>query len=88
MAAIKLRPWGARSLPREGQRVRLTMLRDLELWQGSRRICYTEGEVYTGYVAAISDEGLLDLITDDGRQLRIYARDEALTIELITPKSL
>ncbi|MEI7768669.1 MAG: hypothetical protein WCI67_01710 [Chloroflexales bacterium] len=86
MIKLELAPVGSRSqrakaLPRAGQRVRLTVHSAVELWQANLRVQYRAGEVYEGTVAAVIDDGLVDLRTDGGQQMRIYARDAAFEFE-------
>jgi hypothetical protein len=72
---------GGRALPAEGQRVQVTVCRGAELWQGSRRVQYHEGDCYVGSVAAVADDDLLDLLLDDGQPMRVYARDSWFELE-------
>jgi hypothetical protein len=81
LAPIEFRPRRSRALPREGQRVRITVDKEVELWQGSSRVRFYEGDVYEGTVAAVGEDGLLELHVDDGRQLQIHARDVSFVID-------
>ncbi|NNJ11286.1 hypothetical protein EKD04_013170 [Chloroflexales bacterium ZM16-3] len=81
LTPITPRRRGARALPAAGQRLRVAMRSQIELWQGNQRVMYYAGDAYEGTVAAVDDDGLLDLLTDDGEQMRIYAHDPAFELE-------
>ncbi len=84
LAPIVLQPMRrARGLPTEGQRVEVSVCNELELWQGARRVQYRIGDVFEGTVTAVVDNELLDLLTDSGERVRIYAREAAFEIETL-----
>jgi hypothetical protein len=84
LAPIVLQPTRrARGLPNVGQRIEVSVCNELELWQGAQRVQYRVGEVFVGTVMAVVDNELLDLLTDSGEQVRIYAREAAFEIETL-----
>ncbi|NTU80962.1 MAG: hypothetical protein HGA45_16540 [Chloroflexales bacterium] len=82
-APLEFRPRGAKALPQAGQKVLVTVRKDVELWQGSRRVRYCEGESYEGTVADVADDDLIDLYIAGGEQMRIHARDVSFEIEAL-----
>ncbi|MEI6777677.1 MAG: hypothetical protein WCK70_12330 [Chloroflexales bacterium] len=82
LAPIELHFKDKRGFLKEGQRVRLTIRSGIELWQGNLRIQYRDGETYEGMVTFF-DDGLVDLLTDSGELMRVYARDAAFDFEPI-----
>ncbi|NTV62125.1 MAG: hypothetical protein HGA65_01140 [Oscillochloris sp.] len=78
---ITLQPRRSRGLPQVGQQIRLTACKDGEIWQGSRRFSYRSGQVYLGVVMAVAEDGLIDLRTEEGQELRLYQRDTAFEFE-------
>jgi hypothetical protein len=78
---IMFRPRRQRALPAKGQRVVVAVHKTAELWQGRRRVRYSEGEVFVGAVTAVGEDGLLDLQILGGQPMRLHARDAAFSIE-------
>jgi hypothetical protein len=80
---LEFYPRRAKTLPTEGQRVLITIAKDVVLWQGSSRVCYREGEVYDGTVASVEAEGLIGVYTEEGEYMRIHVRDVAFMLEAV-----
>ncbi|NTW02915.1 MAG: hypothetical protein HGA19_16810 [Oscillochloris sp.] len=83
LAPIAFQPRTLKALPKEGQRLRAVACKAGELWQGTQRVQYRVGDTYLGVVAAVSEDGLIDIYTDEGLNLRIYSRDRAFEIKII-----
>lgn len=81
LCPLEFRPRRTKGLPAEGQQVRVLVSKAIELWQGSRRVRYAEGEAFVGTVTAVGTDGLLDMEMLDGRAMRLHARDVAFMIE-------
>jgi hypothetical protein len=83
LARIEFQPRKLKALPGLGQRLQVTAQKAGELWQDSRRLRYRAGDVYTGEVTGVGADGLIDLRTDDGEELRIYSRDKAFELKVL-----
>jgi hypothetical protein len=70
-----------KTLLAEGQAVQVTIRKAIELWQGSGRVRYAEGDVFMSTVMAVGDDGLLDLHILGEQPMRVHARDMAFSIE-------
>lgn len=74
------------ALPEKGQTVRVTLLKDVDGWQGKGRVLTPAGTMYTGVVADIDSEGFFDIATESGETRGFYAKDKTLKIEVFMPE--
>jgi hypothetical protein len=70
-------------LPADGAPVRVTLGKDLHLWQGSRQVVIPAGTVYEGVAANIDPEGFFDVVAADGQRTRIYRYDSAIQVDVL-----
>lgn len=69
-------------LPENGQRVRITLLKDVDSWEGNVRSVAPAGTVYEGTVANIDAEGFFDITTDEGQSKGFYVKDATIHVEV------
>ncbi len=67
--------------PRIGQRVRVTMLKEIVSWDGPRRVVIAAGTVYEGVVVGVDHEGFFDMLTDVGQRKGYYIEDATIRVE-------
>jgi hypothetical protein len=72
---------GRDKLPEEGQRLRITLVKDMQLWQGTKRSIVPAGTAYEGVAAEIDPEGFFDLVDDEGEHRKFYVNDSSIQIE-------
>ncbi len=73
-------------LPEKGQAVRITLLKDVDGWQGKGRVLTPAGTMYTGVVTDIDGEGFFDIETETGETRGFYAKDKTLKLEILIPE--
>lgn len=73
---------GVEALPEPGQRLRVTLLKDVDSWQGKTRIVIPAGTTYEGVVTTIDLEGFFDMTLDNGESKGFYARDKTIQIDV------
>ncbi len=73
---------GADALPEPGQRLRVTLLKDVDSWEGQTRTVISAGTTYEGVVTKIDLEGFFDMIFDDGQSKGFYVHDKTIRIDV------
>ncbi|MCG8347737.1 MAG: hypothetical protein MI924_08155 [Chloroflexales bacterium] len=68
-------------LPVQGQQVRVTLLKDIVVWEGDQRVVTPAGTSYEGNVTQIDPEGFFDLTDESGFCKGFYAFDTTIKIE-------
>jgi hypothetical protein len=71
-------------LPKAGERVRVTLRRDIESWEGKERVVIPAGTSYEGVAAHIETEGFFDVMGDGGQQKKFYIFDSSIQVEVLS----
>ncbi len=74
---------GGSVLPQEGQRIRVTLQKNLQIWQGSQQVVIPAGTIYEGHAADIDAEGFFDLVDDTDQRMKFYIYDSSLQVETL-----
>lgn len=72
-------------LPEKGQRVRVTLLKDVNSWEGKELTVTPAGTVYEGIVSDIDAEGFFDITTAAGQSRGFYVKDATIHVEVAVP---
>jgi hypothetical protein len=75
---------GASAIPKEGERVRVALLKDLQSWQGNKRITIPAGTTYEGTASRVDDEGFFDIVDDKGQCAKFYIHDSSFQVAVIS----
>lgn len=78
---------GISGLPAEGEKVRVTLLKDVQSWKGKDRITIPKDTVYEGVAMAIESEGFFDVVKGDDERMKFYIHDSSIKVESLTPAS-
>jgi hypothetical protein len=76
------------TLPAEGERVRISLLRDMQSWQGNRLVTTPSGTIWEGIVVSSDPEGFFDIRTDDEQPASFYINDSSFRVEKVVKKVL
>lgn len=68
--------------PDHGDRVRITLGRDVQSWHEQQRIVLPAGKVYEGIVTEADTEGFFEILDTAGMPMKFYLGDSALHIEV------
>jgi hypothetical protein len=68
-------------LPVQGQYIRVTLLKEIIVWEGDQRVVTPAGTSYAGIVTQIDPEGFFDLTDESGLGKGFYAFDTTIKIE-------
>ncbi len=79
---------GADVLPEPGQHLRITLLKDVDSWEGQARTSIPAGTTYEGVVTQIDLEGFFDMILDDGQIKGFYAHDKTIQVDVFFTESV
>lgn len=78
----------ADALPEQGQRLRVTLLKDVDSWEGQTRTVIPAGTTYEGVVTKIDLEGFFDMTLDDSQSKGFYARDKTIQIDVFITENV
>lgn len=71
------------TFPAVGDRVRVTLRRDMQSWQGSKLITIPAGLTYEGVAVDVDTQGFFELVDASHNRHKFYLLDSALRIEVI-----
>lgn len=75
--------WSTATFPAEGDRMRITLRRDVQSWQGNKLITIAAGTTYEGTATAADTQGFFELIDAANHRHKFYLLDSALQIEVV-----
>jgi hypothetical protein len=71
------------TLPAEGERVRISLLRDMQSWQGKQLVTTPAGTTWEGIVVSSDPDGFFDIRSDDGQPASFYINDSSFRVEKV-----
>jgi len=72
------------SLPEEGQQIRVTLTKDLQIWEGNKRVVVPSGTTYEGTAAGVdTTEGFFDLVNGGDVPKKFYVNDSTILVEIV-----
>jgi hypothetical protein len=75
---------GHAPLPQEGQQVRVELLKDMQSWEGNKRVTIPAGTTYEGKTTAADPEGFFDITDQAGQSRKFYVHDSSITVQIVT----
>lgn len=74
---------GISSLPAEGQQVRVTLQKEMQMWEGNKRIVMPVGTIYEGVAAAVEAEGFFDVVGNADQRRKFFINDSSIKVEVV-----